>query len=332
MKRPLFVFAGQSNMMGAAVYPASEQICYKNSFEYLHKPRRFGEPTGAFKPFGFPTGEFSYKDLREAYGDCTDAGVKSRLTNYNLNTYFCPAMCNLKDDATKETFSFEHFCEQDENFGVSLPPFLIKGLEDAGLYAAYTHIAKGGVPIKYYLSGESEKYFYEKTMDFFADCEKRFPQDDLSERVLVWHQGETEGGKGDHDAYVNSLELLWERARAVGFTKFLIIRVGFWGNPKIREIMRAQETFCKKTAGAYMLTRVASFLAWATPEPTGWFTEELPEEFFGCRDSFYGYGNGHLNEKAFRVIAKYALPNLIRIVYNEEPPLLEKERIAGLEA
>ncbi|MBQ7089987.1 MAG: hypothetical protein IJN82_02610, partial [Clostridia bacterium] len=69
MKRPLLVFAGQSNMMGAAVYPASEQIYFQNSAEYLHKPRRFGAPCGAFKTFGFPTGEFSYMDLQAAYGD-----------------------------------------------------------------------------------------------------------------------------------------------------------------------------------------------------------------------------------------------------------------------
>lgn len=40
-KRPLFAFAGQSNMMGAPVYETSEQIYFKNSFEYLHKKRRF---------------------------------------------------------------------------------------------------------------------------------------------------------------------------------------------------------------------------------------------------------------------------------------------------
>ena len=34
-KRELFVFAGQSNMMGASVYPAKQQIVYKNSFEYF---------------------------------------------------------------------------------------------------------------------------------------------------------------------------------------------------------------------------------------------------------------------------------------------------------
>ena len=43
VKRPLFVFAGQSNMMGAAVYPASRQIFFENSYEYMHRAKRFGE-------------------------------------------------------------------------------------------------------------------------------------------------------------------------------------------------------------------------------------------------------------------------------------------------
>ena len=69
MKRPLFVNSGQSNMMGAAVYPAREQIYFENSFEYLHKPKRFGEKLGEFKNYGFPCGEFSYKDIEKAYGN-----------------------------------------------------------------------------------------------------------------------------------------------------------------------------------------------------------------------------------------------------------------------
>ena len=56
MKRPLLVFAGQSNMMGAAVFEATRQIHFKNSFEYLHKPKRFGSAIGDFKNFGFPAG------------------------------------------------------------------------------------------------------------------------------------------------------------------------------------------------------------------------------------------------------------------------------------
>ena len=57
-KRPLFVFAGQSNMMGAAVYPPTAQLRFSDSYEYLHKPRRFGEKQGFFKRTAFPTGEF----------------------------------------------------------------------------------------------------------------------------------------------------------------------------------------------------------------------------------------------------------------------------------
>ena len=98
MKRPLFVFAGQSNMMGAAVYEASEQIYFKNSFEYLHKPRRFSKAMGEFKDYGFPSGEFSYKDLDAAYGNNKTPDYKSDLDVYRDNTYFCPSMSNLFDE------------------------------------------------------------------------------------------------------------------------------------------------------------------------------------------------------------------------------------------
>lgn len=54
-------------MMGAAVYPASEQIYFEKSFEYLHKPRRMGAPMGEFKNYGFPCGEFCYKDLEKGF-------------------------------------------------------------------------------------------------------------------------------------------------------------------------------------------------------------------------------------------------------------------------
>ena len=51
MKRHLFVFSGQSNMMGAAVFNAREQIYFKSSFEYLHKAKRLGAKMGEFNPF-----------------------------------------------------------------------------------------------------------------------------------------------------------------------------------------------------------------------------------------------------------------------------------------
>ena len=73
-KRTLFVFAGQSNMMGAAALPAKSKILLKNSYEYLHNPKRMGEASGAFTARGFPVGEFSYCDMEKAYSNCDEMG------------------------------------------------------------------------------------------------------------------------------------------------------------------------------------------------------------------------------------------------------------------
>ena len=329
MKRPLFVFAGQSNMMGAAVYPASKQIYFKNSFEYLHKPRRFGANMGEFKNYGFPCGEFSYKDLEKAYGDTTDCSAKSNLTNYTENTYFCPSMCNLENDEEKSVLSFKAYSEATAGAGTSLAPFIVKGLEENGFACAYTHIAKGSVKISHFLEGEACEYFYQKVNDFFADSEIKFPNDDLSEKVLVWLQGESNSEIG-YENYKASLKQFWERLKENGFTKFFMIRVGYWGNKAITDIMKAQEDFCNETENAYMLTRVCSFFEYKSQNTDGWFKNPITEEFTLCRDSFYGFDNQHINEKGFKVIAKYALPNIIKILFENKEPLLEEENIIPL--
>ena len=56
MRRDLFVFAGQSNMVGASVFPPKYSLCTKNSYEYKHKMRRLGMSTGEFVPAGYPVG------------------------------------------------------------------------------------------------------------------------------------------------------------------------------------------------------------------------------------------------------------------------------------
>jgi hypothetical protein len=89
MRRDLFVFAGQSNMMGAAVYPPETSLSVAHSYEYKHKDRRLGSPMGRFAPVGYPVGEFSYADLSYAYSDnMTDAKGNSRLNDYGKNAYF----------------------------------------------------------------------------------------------------------------------------------------------------------------------------------------------------------------------------------------------------
>ena len=326
MKRPLFVFAGQSNMMGACVYDAPQQIVYKNSFEYLHKPRRLGAPMGEFKQEGFPAGEFSYKDLAAAYGDGANLSL---LADYIENTYFCPSMTDLKEDAAKTEHLFITFSEATASkMAPSLAPYLVKGLEEAGCCCAYTHIAKGGVGIDHYLEGGARDYFYQKVADFFTDCEQRFADDDTSERICVWLQGESNRGN-TAQAYFDDMVTLWRDLKAAGFTKLMVVRVPYWNGDDISLIMQAQEDFCAATEDAFIITRTASFIPWKGQDRGVWFDGEVPEEYEYCRDSFYGFGNQHLNEKAIKLIAKAAVPNVLRILEGGQP-ILEEELILPL--
>lgn len=351
--RPLFVFAGQSNMMGAAVYPSSEQIYFKDSYEYLHKPRRMGASEGVFKQYGFPAGEFSYRDLQAAYGEATLASIhiKSGLANYATNTLFGSSMCNLKDAEQKLTEPFSAYSEKNVGKSVSLPPFWAQELENAGYCCAYTHIAKGAVAIKHYfnenmiieynrridgygipameandMTREASAYFAEKTAAFFEDCAKRFAGDDMSVKALVWLQGESDASSG-YLHYKTALSVLWENARKLGFTHFFCVRVDYFGNPGIVDVMKAQEDFCKETPDAYIITRACSFMTYAGQDDLEWFIQEVPEEYHECRDSFYGYANQHINEKGFRLIASRSVDNFIKLVTRGEEPKLEPELI-----
>lgn len=331
-QRPLFVFAGQSNMMGAAVYPASEQIYFKNSYEYLHKPRRMGSDIGLFKKYGFPSGEFSYRDLKAAYGEINLAAseIKSGLADYATNTLFVSSLCNLKDDKQKQTEPFSVYSEKTMGQGVCLPPFWVQELEKAGYSCAYAHIAKGAVPIKYYLDEKmASAYFEEKVKDFFEDCKKQFAGDDMSVKALVWLQGESDAFDG-YQQYKTSLSELWDKARRLGFTHFFCVRVDYFGAPGIVDVMRAQEDFCAETKDAYIITRACSFMPFVGHDDKEWFAKKVPEEYYGCRDSFYGFPNQHINEKGFRLIAKRSVANFIKIVINGEDPALEPELIKGL--
>ena len=125
MRRDLFVFAGQSNMTGASVFPPKYPLCTKRSYEYKHKMRRLGMPTGEFVPVGYPVGEFSYKDMSLAYAsDLVNERGESRLNDYAVNTYFSPSMSNLKSEEDKMVFPFSTFSEADAPMGATLAPFV----------------------------------------------------------------------------------------------------------------------------------------------------------------------------------------------------------------
>ena len=354
-KRELFVFAGQSNMMGACTYPASEQIYFKRSYEYLHKPKRLGKKSGDFKNSGFPSGEFSYRDLETAYQRNTVIDDKSTLNDYAINTFFCPSMCNLKSEEGKEIYTFGHFCENTAPFGVTLAPFVVREWENLGHKCLYTHMAKGGVSIKHYfdvrmieklnelileynkasnkkltyqeVDDNAAQYFFEKIDDFIIDSKKKFPNDDLGERCFFWLQGETDAS-WPKDLYKLYLKVLWKQLKLHGFTRFFCIRVGYWMNDNIVNIMKAQEEFCMENSDAYMLTRICSYMPMPGQDLDKWFAGENIDEYYNCRDSYYGFENHHINEKGFIMIANAMMENLSRVLINDETTILEKEKCA----
>lgn len=359
MKRDLFVFAGQSNMMGASVFPPKTEITLARSFEYKHKARRLGAKQGDFVSSVYPVGEFSYIDLERAYSaDGTDEKGKSRLAKYIENTYFCPAMSNLKSEKEKTVYSFSDFSESTARNGATLAPFLAREWEALGRTSAYAHIAKGCVSINYYMTDEmaeeyarrmgaynerfgtsyetkiasssrlagAAEYFFEKSRDFFADAEAQFGEELSGNKCFFWLQGEGDAWRSSIE-YETKMDVLWEALKQSGFTHFFCIRIDYFGEDGIYRVMRAQENFVSRHADAYMLTRAASYLAYPEQNEAEWFISPPTEEYRGCRDSFFGYGNDHINEKGFLLLAERATKNLYRVLVQNESPVLEKENI-----
>lgn len=359
MKRDLFVFAGQSNMMGASVYEPQRSLSIKDSYEYKHKFKRLGEAMGRFVTAGYPVGEFAYTDLALAYGaDMVNENGQSLLNDYASNTYFCPSMSNLKSEEERSVYPFATFSEVTARSGATLAPFLAEKWEALGNRCAYAHIAQGGVSIDYYMTDDmiaeyaqrlarynrengtdydaevpaknrktgAPEYFFEKCKDFFADAETRFSGEDLSNRCFFWIQGESDTKKSAAE-YEIKLSVIWDRLKAIGFTHFFCIRIDYFGAENIYRVMQAQENFVLHHPDAYMLTRIASYFTHPEQNDAEWFLTAPTEECRNCRDSFYGYQNQHINEKGFFVIAEHAVKNLSRVLIQNEEPILEEENV-----
>ena len=365
-KRDLFVFAGQSNMMGAAVLPPKLPLSVTDSYEYKHKPRRLGADKGEFVVAGYPCGEFSYVDevLGTAYApENIDEKGKSKLNKYTANTYFCPGMSNLKNAETFEQSVFDSFSEADMINGSTLAPLFADEWEKRGQKCAFAHIAKGAVGIRHYFSGKmvdeyNEKaaaynskseiklplvgekkamclgasaYFDKKVTDFFEDAKARFVGDDMSNKVFVWCQGEG-NAKTPKDYYKLCLEVLWNHVKSLGFTHFFCVRVGNWrvGDGDICRVMRAQEEFCAENENCFVITRAMSFMPHPTADTSDWFTETPDEEYSECRDCFFGFENTHVNEKGFATVARHMADNSVKVLREGAFPILEKEIIARM--
>lgn len=215
MKYDLFVFAGQSNMMGACVLPPKHRPDIKYCTEYKYKSVYLGGKIGEFVTVGYNSGEFLYKDIKAAYGDINKKG-KSQLNDFGKNTYFVSAMSNLNSASEKSTCQFSVYSESVNNVACSIVPYFCENWEQLGQAAIVAHIAKGGVTAGYYFSEEmtdeynsfaekngykpivgdaaAEAVYCRKCKAFFEDAEKVYGHDNIGEKILIWHQGESDSG------------------------------------------------------------------------------------------------------------------------------------------
>lgn len=352
MKKSLFVFSGQSNMMRAATRPPTVKINCPHTLEYKHKPVILGQPFGKLVPVSYHCGEFIYKDPTAAYKN-TDENGNSLLSADAKNTLFVPPLCNRSNT------------ESNVKNSPCFPVYFANEWEKLGASLLFAHIAQGGVRLNYYFNramlqefhektatagitehlqlSSAEEYdgegsfnaFAEKCIVFFKTAEKQFGAQELGEKVFVWHQGESDSDNSTAE-YKLKLEILWNALKKLGFTKFFMLRVGFfgdWSEQTAPNVMRAQEQFCQEQDDAFMLTRDFSFM------PDTWMNEDVlkrcyiscpPEQYFGCRDTYFEDNNMHLNENAFALAAKTAAKNAYGILFEEKQPDLPVELVRAL--
>lgn len=99
MQYDLFVFAGQSNMMGACVLPPKHLLSVKRCLEYRYNPVHRGNANGSFVPVSYDTGEFLYHDPKAAYQNTDETG-NSRLCDYEKTLILC-RLCRIWTAARK---------------------------------------------------------------------------------------------------------------------------------------------------------------------------------------------------------------------------------------
>jgi len=350
----LFVFAGQSNMMGAAVLEPEVDSFTDQAWEYKYMPKLRGAETGSFVPAQNSAGEWYYNDLNAAYGEnLYDLTYQSSLSNYSENTYFCPAMSN-------GTKGFSAQSEANMYPSASLPPYFATEYASYGHSSIYAHMAKGSVKIIHYFTpdminaynalitaynAENNKSYklltaadltgagnafdakYAAMLEDYATCA---PDGSINNKCFVWLQGESDGSS--YIEYKLKMQVLWEHLQTLGFTHFFVLRVGYWGSTGILDIIKAQEDFCAENENCYIVTRAPSLIPHPSATTDNWWIIEPDAEYADCRDSYTvaGSGNHHFNEKAMQIFAERSADNIHRILYQGLDPILENENIQGM--
>lgn len=354
-KVDLFVFGGQSNMMGAAHLPPVDNPVTYYAFEYKYAPILKGGNKGEFLYAQNPAGDWHYKNPATAYGSTyldTSTG-KSKLTSYSTNTHFVAA-CRDQELAFGSQSEFNHYPS------VSLPPYFARYYAQLGNPCIYAHIAKGSTQITHYFdatdmteynklitsynsdngtsyatltstsgAGEAFNEKYNAMLRDYADIE---PDNTIVNKCFLWLQGESDATRSTYAEYKIKMQVLWSHLQRLGFTHFFVLRVGYWGNANIINIIKAQEDFCKETDNCFIVTRAPSLIPYKGATTSNWWIKEPDEKYADCRDSFLAStSNNHFNEKGHKIFAQVCADNVNRVLHLGLNPVLETENIKGMQ-
>jgi lysophospholipase L1-like esterase len=354
-KIDLFVFAGQSNMMGAAHLPPVDNPITYDAFEYKYQNVLKGGDKGEFVYAQNPAGDWHYMNTEEAYGEqYLDATTgKSRLANYPSTMYFIPA-CRDQEKGFSGQSEYLNYPS------ATMAPYFAQYYSELGRKCVYAHMAKGACNIVHYFTTDAmEEYnrlitaynsanstsyatltssnlsgagdaFDAKFKAMLKDYADFAPDKTIANKCFVWLQGESDVHV--YAQYKLRLQALWSHLQSLGFTHFFILRVGFWGSTSVINEIKAQTDFCEENENCYIITKAPSLIPHPAATTDNWWIDEPSEEYTDCRDSYLAStSNHHFNEKAHKMFARRSADNINRILYLGLPPILEEENIKGIE-
>lgn len=350
-KVDLFVFGGQSNMMGAAHLPPEDNPVTYYAFEYKYQPILKGESKGEFIYAQNPAGDWHYINPSTAYNETyKDAATgKSKLTNYSANTYFVPA---CRDNPK----GFGSQSEYDMYPSATTAPYFARYYAQLGNPCIYAHMAKGSCKIlNYFTTDAMEEYnkliteyntangksyktltssdltgggdaFDAKYQAMLKDYAELEPDNTIVNKCFFWLQGESDTHVWAEYRY--KLQALWKHLQSIGFTHFFILRVGFWGGTSLINEIKAQTDFCNDNENCYIITKAPSLIPHPGATTKNWWVNEPSPEYDNCRDSYIAStSNHHFNEKAHKIFAQRCADNAHRILHLGLDPILEEENI-----
>ena len=354
-KVDLFVFAGQSNMMGAAHLPPVDNPITYDAFEYKYQNVLKGGDKGEFVYAQNPAGDWHYMNTDEAYGtQYLDAATgRSKLANYSSTMYFIPA-CRDQEKGFSGQSEYLNYPS------ATMAPYFAQYYTELGRKCVYAHMAKGACNIVHYFTTDAmEEYnrlitaynsanstsyatltssnlsgagdaFDAKFKAMLKDYADFAPDKTIANKCFVWLQGESDVHV--YAQYKLRLQALWSHLQSLGFTHFFILRVGFWGSTSVINEIKAQTDFCEENKNCYIITKAPSLIPHPSATTDNWWINEPSEEYADCRDSYLAStSNNHFNEKAHKMFARRSADNINRILYLGLPPILEEENIKGME-